>query len=119
MFESIGQVVKALKAYRDYYEPKSSSVLLASNKTTDVDADPFRRGFLDSVDLRAELLHRLSALDERERAVLMQWYILDLPVRAVCERLSLSRSHCYRLRDRALTQMLDQVQELELAEAFA
>ena len=119
MFETIGQVVKAMKAFRDYYDPKSSSVLLASNKTTDVDADPFRRGFLDSVDLRAELLHRLSTLDETQRAVLMQWYILDLPVRSICERLNLSRSNCYRVRDRALTMMLDQVKDMELAEAFA
>jgi DNA-directed RNA polymerase specialized sigma subunit len=119
MFETVGQAVKALKAFRDYYDPRSSSVLIASNKTTDVDADPFRRGFLDTVDMRTELLHRLSLLDERERAVLMQWYILDLPVRTICERLNLSRSHCYRLRDRALTMMLDGVQELELQEAFA
>jgi DNA-directed RNA polymerase specialized sigma subunit len=119
MFQTVGQTVKALKAFRDYYDPRSSSVLIASNKTTDVDADPFRRGFLDTVDMRTELLHRLSNLDERERAVLMQWYILDLPVRAICERLNLSRSHCYRLRDRALSMMLDGVQELELQEAFA
>ena len=119
MFESVGQIVRALKAFRDYYDPKSSSVLYFSKKTTDVDADPFRRGFLDSVDLRSELLRRLSALDERERAVLMLWYVLDRPVRAVCETLSLSRSHCYRLRDAALAQMVDCREVMEVQPAFA
>lgn len=119
MFETVGHVVKALKAFRDYYDPRSASVLIASNKTTDVDADPFRRGFLDNVDLRAELLHRLSTLDETQRAVIMQWYILDLPVRSICERLNLSRSNAYRVRDRALTMMLDEATDTELAAAFA
>jgi DNA-directed RNA polymerase specialized sigma subunit len=112
-------VVKGLKAYRDYYGPKSSSVLIASNKTTDVDADPFRRGFLDSLSERTELLHRISSLGERERAVLMMWYVLDLPVRTICEKLSLSRTHCYRLRDRALFSMLDAEPARQLQPAYA
>lgn len=120
MFSTVGQVVRALKAFRDYYHPKSASiVLLAGSKTTDVDADPFRRGFLDSVHLRAELLGRLSSLDERERAVLMLWYVADLPVREICEQLQLSRSHAYRLRDRALAQMVDSETVREVQEAFA
>jgi len=119
MFQSAGQVVRALKAFSDYYDPRSSSVMVATNRTTDVDADPFRRGFLDSLDLRSELLGRLSSLDERERAVLMLWYLEDLSVPQICERMNLSRSHCYRLRDRAVGMMLDQVEDLEVAAAFA
>lgn len=118
MFQTVGQVVGALKAFREHYHPKSSGILLVSNKTTDVDADPFRRGFLDTVDLRSQLLRRLALLDERERAVLMLWYVMDLPVRTVCEKLSLSRSHCYRLRDRALVAMIDHP-AVELQEATA
>lgn len=119
MFESVGQVVRSLKAFRDYYDPKSSSVMIASSRTTDVDADPFRRGFLDTLDLRSQLLGRLSSLDERERAVLMLWYLEDLTVPQICERMNLSRSHCYRLRDRAISMMLDQVDEFELTAASA
>ncbi len=119
MFQSAGHVVRALKAFRDHYDPKSSSVMVAMNRTTDVDADPFRRGFLDSLDLRSELLGRLSSLDERERAVLMLWYLEDMSVPQICERMNLSRSHCYRLRDRAVAMMLDEVNDLEVAEAFA
>lgn len=119
MFKQVGDVVKALKAYRDYYDPRSSSVMVASNRSGDVDADPFRRGFLDSIEARTELLCRLSTLEERERAVLMMWYVLDLPVKEVCDKLGLSRSHAYRLRDRALTELLDPMEFAELQEAFA
>jgi len=119
MFETVGQVVRTLKAYREYYHPKSSGVLLVSNRTTDVDADPFRKGFLDTLEARTELLRRLSSLDERERAVLMLWYVMDQPVRSICEQLELSRSHCYRLRDRALQNTLDAVTEHEVQEAYA
>lgn len=121
MYQTAGQVVRALKAFRDYYQPQSRSVLTASSKTTDVDADPFRRGFLESVDLRSDLLKRLSSLGERERSILIHWYVMDEPVGEICEKLSLSRSHCYRLRDRALDEMLDpeSAQELLLQPAFA
>lgn len=119
MFGTIGEVVRALKSYRDHYDPKSKSILLVSSRTTDVDADPFRRGFLDTLEARAELLRRLASLDERERAVLLLWYVSDLPVREICEKLSLSRSHCYRLRDRALGLMLDRVAVVGFQEAFA
>jgi RNA polymerase sigma factor (sigma-70 family) len=119
MFRTVGQVVRALKSYREYYHPRSSGIVLVSNRTTDVDADPFRRGFLDSVELRTELLRRLSSLDERERAVLMLWYVMDLPVREICEQLAMSRSACYRLRDRALYGMLDEIEVEEFQTAFA
>ena len=117
MFGTVGDVVRGLRAFRDHYGARSSSVMHMTSTTTDVDADPFRRGYLDSLTMRSQLLRRLSALDERERAVLLLWYVSDQPVRAICERLGLSRSHCYRLRDRALGTMLDPIEEIQ--EAFA
>lgn len=119
MFTTAGDVVRALKAYRDYYDPRSRSVLPTSRSSRDIDADPFGRGFLDSIEKRTELLCRLSTLDERERNILMLWYVLDLPVKDVCERLSLSRSHAYRLRDRALLELLDPMEFSQLEAAFA
>lgn len=120
MFETAGGVVRALKTFRDFYHPKSSSVLLVSNESPDIDADPFRRGFLASLEERTELLKRLAALDERERAVVMLWYVADLPVREICAKLAVSRSHCYRLRDKALQRMVgSEAGALEAAKAFA
>lgn len=120
MLQTVGQVVRALKTFREYYHPRSSGILTGViSRTTDVDADPFRRGFLDSLELRTELLRRLSSLDERERSVLMLWYVMDQPVHEICGTLSLSRSHCYRVRDRALANMTDPVATREVQEAFA
>ncbi|MGH2830798.1 MAG: sigma factor-like helix-turn-helix DNA-binding protein, partial [Candidatus Binatia bacterium] len=102
MYDSVGNVVTALKNFRDFYHPKTSSVLSPGKGVVDVDADPFRRGFLHALEARTELVKRLAQLDERERAVVTLWYVADLPVRDICTRLSLSRSHAYRIRDRAL-----------------
>ena len=120
MFETVGQVTRALKSFRDYYHPRSSGIITgATSKSRDIDADPFRHGFLDSIETRAELLRRLSALDERERSVLMLWYVMDQPVHEICDQLSLSRSHCYRVRDRALATMVAADVAPEVQEAYA
>lgn len=119
-YDTVGNVVTALKNFRDFYSPKSSSVLSPGNGIIDVDADPFRRGFLNALEGRTELVKRLAELDERERAVVTLWYVADLPVREICERLSLSRSHAYRIRDRALKSMTgDTADNIEMTEATA
>ncbi|HEX9775527.1 MAG TPA: DUF1492 domain-containing protein [Actinomycetota bacterium] len=123
MFETAGQVVKALKAFRDYYHPKASGIVLRSGKASGVNAEPFGGGFLNSIEQRAQLMSRLAALGERERALLTMWYVMDQPVRHVCEALSVSRSQAYRLRDRALSEMISDDQDADapaaLAPAFA
>lgn len=120
MIDTVGGVVTALKNFRDYYAPRSSSIMAPGLGTPDIDADPFRRGFLDALQIKAELSKRLASLDERERAVVMLWYVADLPVREVCERLSLSRSHAYRIRDRALKLMTGSASaDIEITEATA
>lgn len=120
MLDTVGGVVTALKTFRDYYGPKTSSVLSPGSGVTDVDADPFRRGFLQALEARTELLKRLASLDERERAVVTLWYVADLPVREICERLSLSRSHAYRIRDRALRTITGRASgDIEITEATA
>jgi DNA-directed RNA polymerase specialized sigma subunit len=117
MFGSARDVVKALEAFRDHYDPRSGSVMIATTKATDIDADPFRRGFIETLDVRSELLRKLAVLDERTRAVVLLWYVKDLPVAKICETLTISRSHCYRLRDRALATMLDPIDEIREASA--
>ena len=120
MNTTVGGVVRALKCYRDFYSPKTSSVMTPGTGRIDVDADPFRRGFLNALEDRTELLKRLAVLDERERAVVTLWYVADMPVREICERLAVSRSSCYRLRDRALERMAHpDAAALEIKEATA
>lgn len=107
MLETVGDVVTALKSFGDFYSPKSTSVLVATGKPLDVSADPFRRGFIDSLEIRTELLKRLAGLEERERTAVMLWYVSETPVRELCARLGVSRATLYRLRDRALGNMID------------
>lgn len=120
MLDTVGGITRALKVFRDFYAPRSSSLMAPGSGTIDVDAEPFRRGFLAALEDRAELTKRLASLDERERAVVTLWYVADLPVREICDRLQLSRSHCYRLRDKALKQLAyTEVATLEIKEATA
>lgn len=120
MLDTVGGVVTALKTFRDYGSPKSSSVIGFGRGNIDIDADPFRRGFLAALETRTELLKRLATLDERERAVVTLWYVADLPVREICERMKLSRSHAYRIRDRALETMTGGAStDIEITEATA
>lgn len=120
MLNTVGGVVTALKIFQDFYSPKTSSVIGGSRSNIDIDADPFRRGFLNALEDRTELLKRLASLDERERAVVTLWYVADLPVREICERMALSRSHAYRIRDKALKLMSGAIPEdLQITEATA
>ncbi|HEX9696723.1 MAG TPA: sigma factor-like helix-turn-helix DNA-binding protein [Actinomycetota bacterium] len=120
MIDTVGGVVTALKNFRDFYGPRTSSFMTPGRSTPDIDADPFRRGFLDALTIRSELTKRLASLDERERAVVTLWYVADLPVSEVCKRLSLSRSHAYRIRDRALKSMTGSAPaDIEITEATA
>jgi DNA-directed RNA polymerase specialized sigma subunit len=106
MFESVTEVIRALRDYQGAYTAASGSVV-SPGRGFDIDADPFRRGFLRGIEERTELTQRLARLPEAERAVLLLWYAADLSVRDICVRLSVSRAHCYRLRDRALRGILE------------
>ena len=107
MFGTVGEVVGALKCFADFYHPKTNSVLIATGRAPEVDADPFRRGFIDSLEVRTTLLGRLATLEERERTTVMLWYVSETPVRELCARLGVSRATLYRLRDRALDHLID------------
>jgi DNA-directed RNA polymerase specialized sigma24 family protein len=109
MFQTVGEVVGALKTFGDFYHPRTNSVLVANGNGRDPHADPFRRGFIDSLEVRTELLRRLASLDERDRTVVMLWYVSETPVREMTARLGISRATLYRLRDRALQHMTEDV----------
>jgi DNA-directed RNA polymerase specialized sigma24 family protein len=107
MFKEPADVVAALRRFRTYYDPKTSSVLLPGRGGTDHDADPFRAGFLTTIEERHEVLQRLSRLDPRARRLLILWHVEGTPVASIARHLSISRVHCYRLNSAALEQMLD------------
>ncbi|MCA1834367.1 MAG: DUF1492 domain-containing protein [Actinobacteria bacterium] len=117
MFETVGEVVGALKKFSDFYQPRTNSVLAMSGNGRDPHADPFRGGFIDSLEVRTELLRRLASLDERDRTVVMLWYVSEEPVKEMTARLGISRATLYRLRDRALQEMVETVDDRKEATA--
>jgi Homeodomain-like domain-containing protein len=67
--------------------------------------DGYGSGFLERVEVYAQLGGRLKVLSTRDRLLLFLWYAEEWPVTRIAERLGISRMHCYRIRDRALTQV--------------
>lgn len=116
-FETVEDIVKALKRYRDIYDPKSGSFVFASKSNWNPTSSPFRGGFLEGLDQRDELLRRMCArLPERERLLLLLWYVADWPVPRIAKTLKLSRMHCYRLKKAALGSLIDEPEAVDWAE---
>lgn len=78
----------------DFYDPVTGSlVVLAETRGKDsYREEPFRQGFLDTVDERHEVLRRLDMLDERKRV-------------------GISRMHVYRLHGQAIQEIVDMGKE--------
>jgi DNA-directed RNA polymerase specialized sigma24 family protein len=118
MFTHSGEIVRALRRYRDCYDPASTSIMAAGSGGRDPHRDPFGRGFVAHFEERSELLRRLARLDERSRSLLVLWHVAGHPVAHIARALQISRVHCYRLEKRALEVMLGE-QDAGLAAASA
>lgn len=107
MFKSPGDIISALKRFRDVYDPRTASFMLAGGGGGDPHAEPFRKGFIAHFDERAELTRRLRRLDDRARRLILLWHVEGRPVTHIAKLIGVSRVHCYRLSRRALEEMLD------------
>jgi DNA-directed RNA polymerase specialized sigma24 family protein len=107
MFKQPADVVAALRRFRTYYDPKTASLLLVGRGGSDMDADPFRGGFLSTIEERHELLRRLGTLEPRARRLLVLWHVEGTPVASIARKLCMSRVHCYRVQRAALEKMID------------
>ncbi len=101
MLDAPSDVERALRRLCDFYTPVTASIIML-NMFKNGDPEPFKAGFLSTVDERTELLNRLLLLDHRERALLVKWYLEDAAVTEIAEFLGVSRASCYRLRKQAL-----------------
>lgn len=106
MFIDHADIVRALERLRDFTAPRSVS-LMTLGGGSDPHAEPFRAGFLSTMDERHEVLRRLQRLDERARLLLLLWHVEGTPVTKIAARLGISRVHCYRVRRTALDAMVD------------
>jgi hypothetical protein len=109
LFVTPAGVISMLRRYRDVFDPKTTSILLVSRQGFDPTQGPFRAGFVSRLDEREELRRRMTdRLAERERRLLFLWYVMELRPGDVARRIRVSRVHCYRLRQAALSALCDE-----------
>ena len=80
--------------------PKLSSLKLKGK-------EPFRPGFIDSIDIRKELINRLSRLPEREKISLLLFYTYGKPAKQISEIFQLSFRQFYRIKKNALEKIVN------------
>jgi len=102
VLDTPAEVIRALKRCREAYDAASGSLLVVGRNGRDPHRDPFRRGFLEHLEERTELLRRMHGLDERDYWILIYWFVEDCSAVEIARWLRVSRVHCYRLRRAAL-----------------
>ena len=61
MLDITGEVINTLKTLNDYYYLKSNFIIYPKSNKSDIrNREPFRLGFLSSIEKRSELLKRLK-----------------------------------------------------------
>lgn len=107
------EVRRAIARLEDFYDPKTGSLIVLSEATSkdSYRHEPFKEGFLDTLDERHEILRRLQQLDERKRQILLLWHLETLPKNEIAERVGVSRMHVYRLHGQAIQEIIQMGEE--------
>jgi len=102
-------VITALIRYTDWWQPVTSSILVAgAARRSHEFSDGIRDGLLDSLDERVELRRRMGRLSDRDRGVLFLWYVRELEVSEIARVLELSRRQCFRIRSAAVDRIVEE-----------
>lgn len=104
-------ITTSLMRSQGFLDPKTTSLMLPGRGEYNVSAEPFRAGFMDRLEERAVLTRLLRLLDERSCRLMLHWYVEQRPVTEIARRLRVSRVHCYRLRNKALSRMVAALRE--------
>jgi Sigma-70, region 4 len=108
VFASVPDVVRALVTYTDWWQPLTSSVLqVGGARRSSGFGDGIRDGLLDTIDQRSELSRRVRRLADRDRRILLLWYVKELPAHEVAREVGISRRQCFRRRSAALRALVD------------
>ena len=100
------EIIHMLKKLNDFYCLKSGSIIRPQQEKV-VNREPFIGGFLGSVDKRAEVARRLKKLERRQREILLLFYTFGKPVGFISKRFKISQRHFYRLKKKALDDLID------------
>ena len=107
MFDTPGEVINTLKTLNDYYCLKSNFIICPKHGKLDIKSrEPFRPGFLDSIEIRKELIKRLNKLEEKEKTILLLFYTFGKPINYIERELHLSCRQCYRIKKKAIENII-------------
>jgi DNA-directed RNA polymerase specialized sigma subunit len=108
VLESRREVVRSLITYSDWWQPATGSVLQVAGARRDSDfGDGLRTGLVETLDERRELCRRVGQLSDRDRKLLVLWYVVQLPAQDIARTLRISRRHCFRLRASAIRRIVE------------
>jgi DNA-directed RNA polymerase specialized sigma subunit len=108
MLDTREEVIGTLKSLNDYYYVKSNFIICTKPDKSNIEGkDPFRHGFIDSIDIRKELINRLRGLQEKERVALLLFYTLGKPAEQIKLILHLSCRQFYRIKKNALEKVIN------------
>jgi DNA-directed RNA polymerase specialized sigma24 family protein len=114
MLSSTHDVIRCLMTYTDWWQMSTSSVLqVGVARRGQEGGDGLHPGLVDTLDERTELCRRVGLLNERDRRVLIMWYVLQLPVADIARAIGVSGRQCHRLRGRAVRRIVDLGEEAE------
>ena len=112
MLNSYEEIINTLKTLNDYYYLRSNFIVCHKSSKLDIRSrEPFRQGFLSSIEKRSELLKRLNKLDKREKTILLLFYTFSKPINYIGHALRLSCRHCYRIKKKALQNIMNMGEE--------
>jgi len=74
-----------------------------------------RPGLLETLDERTELCRRMQLLEDRDREVLILWYVMQLEARDIAKALHISRRQCFRRRAAAIRKLVDLDEDADVA----
>ena len=108
MLDTEQQVVFCLLTYVDWWQPSTSSLLqVPAGRRNRRTSDGLRPGLLETMDVRSELSRRVLMLGDRDRKLLLLWYVEQLAVEDVARALRISRRQCFRRRAHAIRKIVE------------
>jgi DNA-directed RNA polymerase specialized sigma subunit len=108
VLDSPAQVINCLLRYADWWQPPTTSILqVATTRGKRRHSDGFRAGLLEMLDERTELCRRVSQLAERDRELLVLWYVGQDSAEDIAKTLRMSRRSFFRRRAHAIRKIVE------------
>jgi len=115
---TLADVERCLTTYADWWQPASSSILLVGGARRNSEiGDGLSPGVLETLDERTELIRRVALLEERDRRLLVLWYIAQHPVRVIARHIGVSPRQVFRRRARAIRRIVELGEDVSEAAA--